>query len=70
MKKVFKIGLTGGIGSGKSSLLSYLSTKPNTITIDLDKLAFQNYKLNKWSILNLINRFGEESIIYKDSNKL
>ena len=70
LKKVFKIGLTGGIGSGKSSLLSYLKKKHNTITLDLDKLAFLNYKLNKWSILNLQNRFGQESVIYDSSNKL
>ena len=47
MKKVYKIGLIGGMGSGKSSLLSYLSTKPNIATLDLDNLANLNYKLNK-----------------------
>ena len=44
IKTIYKIGITGGMGSGKSSLLRYLGTEfPWVYTIDLDKLAFKNY---------------------------
>ena len=63
MSFLHKIGITGGMGSGKSSLLKHLSKQSRVTTIDLDVLAFRNYDLNKWSTLNLRNSFGRESVL-------
>ena len=60
---LFKIGITGGMGSGKSQVLKHLKTKGIT-TIDLDQLAFSNYRLNKWSLQNIQTSFGYQSCIY------
>ena len=55
MSRIIRIGVTGGMGCGKSGLMRYLErTYPKTIhTVDLDRIAFQNYKLNKWSLHNM-----------------
>ena len=61
---IYKIGITGGMGCGKSELLRYLGeTFPRIYTIDLDKLAFRNYDLNKWSLRNIEHSFGQESML-------
>lgn len=59
MNKIYRIGITGGMGSGKSQCLKYLSTFARIYTIDLDKLAFRNYDLNKWSLKNIHTSFGD-----------
>ena len=61
--KIIKVGITGGMGCGKSSLLRHLDTFNWIHTIDLDKLAFRNYALNKWSLYNIKQSFGDQSII-------
>lgn len=33
------LGITGGVGTGKSEVLSYLATKPHTVVYDLDAIA-------------------------------
>ena len=58
-----KIGITGGMGCGKSNLLKYLERSYENVTaIDLDKLAFEAYSLNPWLLKNIANRFGQESV--------
>ena len=53
IRKLYKIGLTGGIGSGKSKLLQYLSTIPKIYTINLDLYGHEIYKLNPLVLRNL-----------------
>lgn len=50
--KIIKIGVTGGMGCGKSGLIKHLkNTFPLSIyTLDLDSIAFKNYNLNKWTL--------------------
>ena len=48
---VYKIGVTGGMASGKSKCLQYLASKPNIYTVNLDLIAFEVYRRNP-SILN------------------
>ncbi len=63
MPKLYKIGLTGGIGSGKSKLLNYLGTTENRIyTINLDLIGHQVYKLNSLIMKNVRNIFGRECV--------
>ena len=64
--KIMKLGITGGMGCGKSQLLGHLREQyaKHIYTIDLDKLAFRNYQLNKWSLHNLKTSFGAECVEY------
>tara|TARA_B110000285_G_C14966563_1_gene534378 strand:- start:10 stop:432 length:423 start_codon:yes stop_codon:yes gene_type:complete len=64
--KLMKLGITGGMGCGKSQLLGHLREQysKHIYTIDLDKLAFRNYQLNKWSLHNLKTSFGSECVEY------
>jgi dephospho-CoA kinase len=57
---VYKIGITGGIGSGKSKLLSYLSGIPNVATLNLDKQGHVVLERNMIVKRSLVNYFGEE----------
>jgi dephospho-CoA kinase len=45
-KRLYKLGLTGGIASGKSKLLEYLSTVPRIYTVNLDLLGHDVYRYN------------------------
>ncbi|CDW86370.1 dephospho-kinase [Stylonychia lemnae] len=68
-KKLFKIGITGGIGSGKSKLLEYLSTIPRIYTINLDVYGHEIYKLNPLVLRNLSTMFGKEVLNYDKSQQ-
>ena len=35
------IGITGGVGAGKSAILSYLANKPNTKVLLADEIAHE-----------------------------
>lgn len=39
--KMKRIGITGGVGSGKSSVLAYLETKPGIFVCQADKIAWE-----------------------------
>ena len=43
---MFRIGVTGGIASGKTKLINYLGTIPGIYTINLDVIGHLVYKLN------------------------
>ena len=43
---VYKIGITGGMASGKSKCLAYLATNPKIYTLNLDLVAFKVYDSN------------------------
>ena len=54
------IGITGGIGAGKSMVLSYLSAKDKSETLEADKLAHQLMKKGQETYKKIANEFGEE----------
>jgi dephospho-CoA kinase len=53
VKRMYKIGVTGGIASGKTNLLKYLSTIPRIYTINLDLLGHDIYNLNPIIVRNV-----------------
>lgn len=61
-KKIYRIGLTGGIASGKSKLLGYLATIPRIYTINLDLIGHQIYQLNPIVLRNLSTLLGPDSL--------
>lgn len=60
------IGLTGGIGSGKSTVSEYLSRKGFYI-IDADKMSHELTEKGSPCLSNLVKVFGEE-ILFEDGN--
>eukprot|EP01098_Paradermamoeba_levis_P010381 TRINITY_DN4361_c0_g2_i7.p1 TRINITY_DN4361_c0_g2~~TRINITY_DN4361_c0_g2_i7.p1 ORF type:complete len:219 (+),score=57.40 TRINITY_DN4361_c0_g2_i7:27-659(+) len=56
---MIKLGLTGGICSGKSSASKYLSTLGNVKVLDADLLAHQVYKKGTVSFQQIIDRFPD-----------
>ena len=63
-KNLHKIGITGGIGSGKTKLLTYLSTIPRIYTINLDLYGHEVYKLNPIVLRNLKQIYGQDVLKY------
>ena len=61
---VYKIGITGGIASGKSRCLQFLSTltTPRIYTINLDLFADKIYIKNPYALRNIKTMFGEETV--------
>ena len=57
---LIKIGITGGIASGKSKCLQYLKLNPQIYTLNLDAVAFDVYERNPYVIKNLQNSFGPQ----------
>ncbi len=53
------IGLTGGIGSGKSTVSSYLKEKNFTVS-DADKIAHEILEPQKPALARLVDVFGKE----------
>ena len=57
---MYKLGITGGIGSGKTTVSNYLSSKPKTYVFNADKEAKKCLK-NSLSLQHkLINIFGND----------
>lgn len=46
MSLIYKIGITGNICSGKSSLVKYMAKKPNCLVLNLDETVHQIYDRN------------------------
>ena len=61
---VYKIGITGGMASGKSRCLQFLATLQNPLvyTLNLDKLAPEIYNLNPYALRNIQTIFGPECV--------
>ena len=66
-KTLYKIGITGGIASGKSKLLSYFSTIPRIYAVNLDLYGHAVYQYNPLVLRNIANIFGKECIHYTSS---
>jgi len=67
---MYKIGITGGIGSGKTKCLSYLSTLPRIYTINLDLFGHEVYRLNPTVLRNLAALFGPDVVRWQGSDIL
>ena len=63
-----KIGITGGIASGKSKLLKYLSTKSRVYALNLDLIGHKVYELNPIAVKNLGLMFKDQKAIKKYYN--
>ncbi len=62
-KKLYKIGLTGGIASGKSKLREYLGkTYLRVFTMDLDVLGHAVYRYNPIILRNMSAIFGDQVV--------
>jgi dephospho-CoA kinase len=55
------IGLTGGIGSGKSTIARHLE-KLGAVVIDVDKVAHGTYRRGQPAFDQLVERFGPEIV--------
>lgn len=82
-QKPYLVGLTGAIGSGKSSLANYFKTLGAEV-IDCDQLAHEIYEPNKQCYIKLVLHFGNNilnqdlrinrtklgEIVFQDKKKL
>ena len=59
-KKLYRIGVTGGIASGKTKLINYLGTIPKIYAINLDLYGHDIYKFNPIVLRNLGNIYGKD----------
>lgn len=56
---MFKVGLTGGIGSGKSTVSNFFRSK-GILIIDLDQLAHKVVEPNTDAFKKIVSHFGED----------
>lgn len=57
-KKNMVLGITGGVGCGKSQVLAYLGQKPHTVVYDLDTIAHKVQKPGGAAYRDLVEYFG------------
>lgn len=62
------IGITGGVGSGKSTVLSYIKEKYDSIILLTDDIAKELQKPNQISYNLIVKHFGKQ--ILKDDNTI
>ena len=67
---VIKIGITGGMASGKSKCLHYLATleKPRIYTMNLDLFASRVFSINPFALPNVQAIFGADSVNQRQVN--
>ena len=56
------IGITGGVGAGKSAILSYLANKPNTKVLLADEIAHELMEPGTDCYRKIVETFAEEDI--------
>ena len=61
-----RIGITGGIASGKSSIARYLETSKNIPILDADLFAREALTQNTQIALKVLGRYGEQITQQKD----
>ena len=64
-----RIGITGGIASGKSSISRYLEASKNIPILDADLFAREALTQNSQIILAVLGRYGEQITKQKDCKK-
>ncbi|MFI3170887.1 MAG: dephospho-CoA kinase [Eubacteriales bacterium] len=57
------LGITGGVGSGKSTVLQYLSTKENIVVYEADKIAFELQQHGSECYDKIIKQFGTHLLL-------
>jgi dephospho-CoA kinase len=62
------IGITGGVGAGKSEILAYLAKKPKTKVMLADEIAHDLMKPGTACYDEIRKQFGEEDIFLPDGN--
>ena len=67
-ESVFVLGVTGGIGSGKSEVLKYFSSLPGAAVCRADDVGMQLQKKGGKAYEPIVNAFGRE--ILKDDGEL
>lgn len=55
-----KIGITGGVGSGKSKVLSYLAEQEDTAVYQADQIARELQMPNEPCYVEIVRYFGDE----------
>lgn len=63
------IGITGGIGTGKSLVLSILKTKYDAYIVEADKVAHILMKKGEPAYIEIVNAFGT-SVLDKETGEL
>ena len=59
-EKIPVLGITGGIGSGKSEVLKYLSMKPDLVVVEADRLAHRLMEPEQPAWKRVVQVFGTE----------
>ena len=62
------IGITGGVGAGKSAILDYLSQKPNTRVMLADEIAHLLMEPGTACYEAICNQFSKEDILEEDGH--
>lgn len=64
------IGITGGVGAGKSAILSYLAEKPKTKVMLADEIAHQLMEPGTDCYRRIVERFAGEDIFSEDLSEV
>ena len=57
------IGITGGVGAGKSAILSYLAQKPKTKVLLADEIAHELMEPGTECYHQIVEAFAEDDIL-------
>lgn len=60
------IGITGGVGAGKSAILAYLAGKPNTRVMLADEIAHELMEPGTECYQRIVERFAKEDIFMEE----
>ena len=64
-----RIGLTGGIASGKTTITNYIRKHKNIPILDADNLSRELIKPNTYGYKKILNYFGNKIIDYKNNSE-
>ena len=64
-----RIGLTGGIASGKSTITNYIRKHKNIPILDADNLSRELIKPNTYGYKKILNYFGNQIIDNKNNKE-
>ncbi|WP_163832602.1 dephospho-CoA kinase [Spartinivicinus ruber] len=60
---VYKVGITGGIGSGKTAATDYLANTKQIVIVDADVIARQVVEPGTSTLLAIVDHFGEQVLL-------